>query len=164
MKIAFIILLLTATILADESPKVTPEMATLKKQYEKDLELATKPVRDRYISSLQALLRSATVRGDAANIVAIQAELATLTPAVSIGPVGFWYYANPSGKGVRELRADGTFAVKQNGPAVGKWEMDNVNLTLIYPHGSDIFPLPITPHKTVGHSTGGVEVALSKTP
>ena len=162
ISILFFVLLPLTRMPADEPTKVTPELATLKKQYERDLEQATKPVKDRYISSLQALLRSATVRGDAASIVAIQAELAALT-TTSPSVVGLWNYTGAGGaKAMRELRADGTFAVKQNGPTVGKWEMDNANLTLIYRIGSDLFPLPITPHKMVGHSTSGVEVTLSK--
>jgi hypothetical protein len=156
-----LVLLLSAAIFAQEPAKVTPELTTLKKQYERDLDEATKPVKDRYISSLQSLLRSVTLHGDAASIVAIQAELTALKGPS--GVVGLWNYTGPSGaKGMRELRADGAFAVKLNGPVIGKWEMDGANLTLIYPHGSDIFPLPITPHKMAGHSTSGAEVAMSK--
>ena len=48
----------------EPAAKTIPQLAALKQQYEKELQAATKPVRERYVESLQSLLRSTTQRGD----------------------------------------------------------------------------------------------------
>ena len=63
---------LSRTVFAQEE---TPELAQAEAQYRKDIEFATKPIRDRYLSRLDALKRQLGARGDARAAVAIQEEI-----------------------------------------------------------------------------------------
>ena len=55
----------------EESPELTQAQA----QYRKDVEFATRPIRDRYLSRLDSLKRLLGARGDARAAVAIQEEV-----------------------------------------------------------------------------------------
>lgn len=52
-----------------------PELAQAQAQYRRDMEFATKPTRDRYLSRLDSLKRQLGSRGDARGAVAIQEEV-----------------------------------------------------------------------------------------
>ena len=53
----------------------TPELKALQSQYRVDSQNALRPVRERYVGQLQALIRSFTARGNVAAAVAVQAEI-----------------------------------------------------------------------------------------
>jgi hypothetical protein len=161
----FLLLLLTvgwsAALLAQEPAKPPAELEALKHRYQQDIEAADKPVRDRYVASLQMLMRSLTAKGDLAGALVVQTELNAMKgPAALL--LGLWHYHGPAGPGVREFHANGTFAIQPGGPAHGKWEITEDKLKLIYPDGSDEFPLPINPEKMIGRSSVNVDVTMSK--
>ena len=76
--LALLILVLSECSLlaqADIAPADTPELKALQSQYRIDVQDALRPVRERYIGQLQALIRSFTARGNLAAAVAVQAEI-----------------------------------------------------------------------------------------
>ena len=52
-----------------------PDLAQARALYQKDVEFATRPIRDRYLSRLDSLKRSLGSRGDARGAVAGQEEI-----------------------------------------------------------------------------------------
>jgi hypothetical protein len=81
-------LLLTATafgmrvgpLLADEEPG---ELVQARAGYQRDVEFATRPIRDRYLGRLESLKRSLGSRGDAKGAIAVQAEIDRMKTAAS---------------------------------------------------------------------------------
>lgn len=63
---------LSREVFAEEE---NPELAQAEAQYRKDIEFATKAIRDRYLSRLDSLKRQLGARGDARAAVAIQEEI-----------------------------------------------------------------------------------------
>ena len=59
-----------------------PELTQARMLYEKDVEFATKPIRDRYFSRLESLKRTLGARGDARGAVAVQDEIDRIREAV----------------------------------------------------------------------------------
>lgn len=69
-------LLLASFSRAGSAPQEeNPDLAQAQAQYRRDMEFATKPIRDRYLSRLDALKRQLGARGDARGAVAIQEEV-----------------------------------------------------------------------------------------
>lgn len=58
------------------------ELAQARALFEKDIEFASKPIRDRYISRLESLKRSLGARGDARGAAAVQDEIDRIREAV----------------------------------------------------------------------------------
>lgn len=57
---------------AEEEP---PELAQARSVYQREVEFATRPIRDRYLSRLDALKRSLGSRGDARAAIAVEEEI-----------------------------------------------------------------------------------------
>lgn len=68
-------LLVTGLSRATIAQEENPDLVQAEAQYRKDTEFATKPIRDRYLSRLDALKRQLGARGDARAAVAIQEEI-----------------------------------------------------------------------------------------
>lgn len=65
----------TSGILAEEAPQIPPQLTTLKTRYRSDLQAAREPLRTRYVTALDALLRSTSKGGDLDAAVAVKQEL-----------------------------------------------------------------------------------------
>jgi len=112
--LALLILVLSECSLlaqADIAPADTPELKALQSQYRIDVQDALRPVRERYIGQLQALIRSFTARGNLAAAVAVQAEIDSVknSPSEEVGGgkrithreiekevIGHWTYGSPN--------------------------------------------------------------------
>ena len=82
--------LLVSASVAQVTPPIPPELNTLKIRYAADLQTARQPIRARYISSLETMLRSITKSGDLDAALAVQQELNSVngkTGTVSSGKV-----------------------------------------------------------------------------
>lgn len=73
-----LVVALTGSLCAQET--LPPEVATARTRFEADLEASAKPVRQRYVSQLEAFKRSATLRNDLKSAVAIDAEIKRVEP------------------------------------------------------------------------------------
>ena len=144
---------------SDDQPKAPPELLALKQRYEKDIEGATKTIRERYIADLQRILRSTTQKGDFGGAQAIQTELTGLsvTPAIS----GKWRFTWAGGSSEFGFKEDGTFTMK--GGKTGKWSLETDKILVKYPDGhTDTLFLPIDPKGTKGLSWVGPEFTATK--
>lgn len=74
---------------ADEVPD---DLVKLRAAFDKDVDFATRPIRDRYVSRLEALKRSLGSRGDARGAAAVQDELDRIR-VTSGGPTAFAKFA-----------------------------------------------------------------------
>jgi len=74
---------------ADEVPD---ELVKLRMTFDKDIDFATRPIRDRYVSRLEILKRSLGSRGDARGAAAVQDELDRIR-ITSGGPSAFAKFA-----------------------------------------------------------------------
>jgi hypothetical protein len=67
---------LAATFLTEVfAQEENPELAQAEAQYRKDIEFATKPIRDRYLSRLDVLKRQLGARGETRAALAVQEEM-----------------------------------------------------------------------------------------
>lgn len=62
----------TVPVMAEDEPA---ELMQARSSYQKDVEFATRPIRDRYLSRLNALKRLVGGRGDVRSAVAVQEEI-----------------------------------------------------------------------------------------
>lgn len=106
---------------ADEEP---PDLASARTTFEKDLDFATRPLRDRYLSKLDMLKRSLGSRGDARGAVAVQEEIervraTILTPRDLAKFAGTWKitYAN-NATNIFVIRPNGSVRTEDPGAAV----------------------------------------------
>jgi len=60
----------------------SPELKAVRESYEREIDFATRPIRDRYLSRLETLKRSLGARGDARGALAIQEEIDRVKTAV----------------------------------------------------------------------------------
>jgi hypothetical protein len=78
------------------------ELAQARALYQKDVEFATRPIRDRYLSRLDLLKRTLGSRGDARGAAAVQDEIDRVNdtiPDAGIAKfVGSWKITYPSGE------------------------------------------------------------------
>ena len=96
---------------SDVAPQDTPELKNLQSQYRIDVQDALRPVRERYIGQLQALVRSFTAKGNLPAAVAVQAEIDSVknSPSEDVGSgkrithkeiekevIGHWTYGAPN--------------------------------------------------------------------
>ncbi len=60
------------------------ELSEARARYEKDVEIATRPLRDRYVQALERIMKSLTLRGDLAGALMVQKEMEPFSSAVGI--------------------------------------------------------------------------------
>ena len=119
-----------AVAMAEDTPKAPPELNALKQRYQKDVESATKPIRERYLTDLKSLLRSTTQKGDFAGAIAVQNELSELSPKSEIARTlaGKWRFIWAGGTQDVTFRENGTFTTSRD--ARGKWVLQDDKLLL----------------------------------
>ena len=120
--ILLVLSMATRALRAEDEP---PELAQARAMYQKDVEFATRPIRDRYLSKLDVLKRSLGARGDARGAAAVQDEIdrlkATITGIAAIARfVGFWALDYGSGSTRKyTIRSDGTLIMSEiNGGSI----------------------------------------------
>ena len=145
--------------LAQEEAKLQgpPELSELKNHYDDETVAATQAIRDRYIASLQALLRSANDRGDSQGVLAVQKELDSVlrvgSAGVPAGLLGTWLFQTANWSGARTFKANGTLLLEGGRPAV--WRSDGQQIIITYSAGgTNVFFLPITPEGMMNGRTG----------
>lgn len=72
--------------------EVPDELVKLRATFDKDIDFATRPIRDRYVSRLETLKRSLGSRGDARGAAAVQDEVDRIR-VISGGPGAFAKFA-----------------------------------------------------------------------
>lgn len=72
VSLAFVLVSASGVSRGQEEP---PDLAQARTLYQKDVEFATRPIRDRYLSRLDVLKRSLGSRGDARGALAVQEEI-----------------------------------------------------------------------------------------
>lgn len=83
-----LLLCLQARLRAGDEPA---ELATARARYERDVEQATRPLKERYIQALEQIKRSLTFKGDLAGALAVQQEMEMLSSATNSSRlVGEW--------------------------------------------------------------------------
>ena len=143
----------------DTVEKLPPDCAALKKQYLRDTENATKPIRARYVSALQALVAAATRKGDLAGALTIQNELTHLIL------VGRWQFHSVGSTSIKELHSNGTFTTEGKSDSTGTWVLEPNGLVLRYSTGgNETFPGTLNPNGTKGHSTSNFDLTITKLP
>ena len=60
------------------------ELSEARARYEKDVEIATRPLRDRYVQALERIMKSLTLRGDLAGALMVQKEMEPFASGVGI--------------------------------------------------------------------------------
>jgi len=87
------------------------ELSEARARYEKDVEIATRPLRDRYVQALERILKSLTLRGDLAGALMVQKEMEPFASGVGIARfAGDWVCTFSSGSVHHyKIDADGTF-------------------------------------------------------
>ena len=83
-----------ASVLADEEPA---ELAQARTSYQREVESATRPLRDRYVQALERIKKSLTFKGDLAGALKVQDEMESLGLGTGLGRLaGDWVckYAN----------------------------------------------------------------------
>lgn len=89
---AAVILAFGANSSAMAAEEVPDELVKLRTAFDKDIDFATRPIRDRYLSRLEILKRSLGSRGDARGAVAVQDEVDRILGTIG-GPVTFAKFA-----------------------------------------------------------------------
>lgn len=87
------------------------ELSEARARYEKDVETATRPLRDRYVQALERIMKSLTLRGDLAGALMVQKEMEPFALGVGVARfAGDWVCTYSAGT-VHHYRieADGTF-------------------------------------------------------
>jgi hypothetical protein len=170
MKLILLLLVCLGTLLrfapaAESTPKAPPELTALKKRYDDDIESATRSIRERYLSSLHALLRSSTLRNDLAGAVAIQNEIDAIESQgrAPAGLIGTWRFRTGGWSGTRTFRQDGTVVVPDSNKAnPATWQADAKQVTITYAGGGiDTLDLPLKASGTKGRS-GRAELTATK--
>lgn len=87
------------------------ELSEARARYEKDVELAIRPLRDRYVQALERIMKSLTLRGDLAGALMVQKEMEPFASGVGIARfAGDWVCTFSSGSVHHyKIDADGTF-------------------------------------------------------
>jgi hypothetical protein len=94
----------------------SPELKLAREAYEREIDFATRPIRDRYLLRLETLKRSLGARGDARGALSIQEEIDRVKNSSGSGPgegvgrfAGVWRitYADGS-RQIFTIRADGS--------------------------------------------------------
>ncbi|MEO0018300.1 MAG: hypothetical protein RLZZ522_1583, partial [Verrucomicrobiota bacterium] len=67
--------LLSSASLAQVTPPAPPELTTLRTRYQSDLNASQKPIRSKYITALESMVRAITKSGDLDAALAVQQEL-----------------------------------------------------------------------------------------
>jgi len=107
---------------ADEVPD---DLVKMRAAFDKEVDFATRPIRDRYLSRLEALKRSIGSRGDARAALAVQEEIDRVKDLSAVATnvfLGYWIVRYDNGS-VRKLSIDATDTVtlqEENGKAVSK--------------------------------------------
>ena len=124
------------------------ELTQARALYQKDVDFALRPIRDRYLSRLDSLKRSLGSRGDARGAVAVQDEIdivkaATGEMAGAAGLVGTWKFVYSNGSTRRySIAPDGTVTYDEDGgkpvtPAkVGKLTIKGPDMLLDFQDGA----------------------------
>lgn len=105
---------------ADQEPA---ELAQTRAVYQKDIEFASRPIRERYLSKLDALKRSLGSRGDARGAAAVQDEIdrigASTLDSGTVGRfAGIWLLEyQPVGLRRYAIKPDGTVLYEENNGA-----------------------------------------------
>ena len=145
------------------------EKVTLER--ERALAAAAEPINRRYQTSLEALLKRATVTNDLDTAVRIKQVLeklsaktpATLSPAI-VSVVGPWKFRNNSDghAGSVEVNADGSYSV--DGKIIGKWEIkaDKLIVTLNEGGHQDTYELPVRSDNLEGRNRLGHALTLRR--
>ena len=134
--IAVSLYVLTAILSAQEEPADLTQARTI---YQREVELATRPIRDRYLLKLESLKKMLGSRGDIRAALAVQEEFEKFA---NIGMTferfaGVWKVAYNGGTlRTYSIAADGTFTfVEENGkrltpPLVGKLRVRGADVTI----------------------------------
>jgi len=99
-------------IFADDEPG---ELAQARAGYEKDVEFATRPIRERYVSKLEVMKRSFGGRGDVRAALAVQQEIDRLQ--ASLGGAGDFTRLAGTWKITYGNNATNVFVIRPNGMA-----------------------------------------------
>lgn len=111
-----LIIVLALSILGTSSSifaqDAVPELQQAKAQFQKEVDFTLRPVRDRYLSRLQALKRTLATRGDVRAAVAVQDEIDLITAitneaAIMAKFVGTWVQQGGTEARRYTIRADG---------------------------------------------------------
>lgn len=129
------------------SQDVPAELTQARIQYQKEIDFATRPIRDRYVSRLDSMKRSLGGRGDARGAAAVQDEIDRVVAAASeqtgaAALVGVWKVTYSNGSTRRyTVAADGTVTFDEDGgkaisPKVGKISAKGDELLLDFQDGA----------------------------
>ena len=118
---------------AQAAPKEPADLTALRSRFNAEIESAKKPIQERYIFQLQALLKALTMRGDLAGATAVQKELDLLkspsgatTPSASRFAGTKWVLT--SGTSVIEFKPGGWWKDEWRGKTYGgSWKPTSDN-------------------------------------
>ena len=137
------------------TPKTTPELAALRKKFEVEYASVRKPLLDRYVGSLQTLVRTASQKEDVVTAERIRQQI----ELVDVGPVlfGKWSFHGD----VREFRGDGSLV--KGGRQMGTWSIKGNQIVIQYTATLwDMVSLPLTPSGTNLRCSDGSHYNISK--
>lgn len=109
---------------ASGADEVSDELAKLHATFDKDIEFATRPIRDRYVSRLEGLKRSLGSRGDARGAAAVQDEIERVAasapvPATVSKLAGVWLLQyQPSGTRRYKITPEGVVKYEEGNGAL----------------------------------------------
>lgn len=142
-----------------DEPAISPEMKLRKERYQRDVEAAVKPVRERYVEDLQGMMKSETIKGHLAAAQACQAELAEVSK--KSGMPGKWHLDWGLGTQDVTFLEGGAFTTSLN--TRGKWSIEKDKVVMTYTDGhSDSLLLPIDPKGMSGKTAGGPNLRATK--
>jgi hypothetical protein len=78
-----LLLVIASHSFAQITPKETPELKSLRQQYQRDLSFAINPIQSRYISALKALQAQLARNNDLAGALAVQEEIISSTETIN---------------------------------------------------------------------------------
>jgi hypothetical protein len=106
------------------------ELSDLQSKYESDVQDAIKPIKDRYLDDLKALLQTELDKGDADAVVIVKKEIKKMEAE---SPYSGRWTSHSDGVSIIQFKSDGRWVEDWNGNTHldGHWEMDKNNGQLV---------------------------------
>lgn len=147
---------------ASASPR---EMGPLKARYAADVQVALKPIKDRYEKQLQALTKSLTTKDDLAGALAVKNEIESLSidnsTAAATAVAGYWRFGNGA---AMQIKDDGAVANPKS-PKAGRWNWTDTakrEFIIRWENHSDTLTLSDDGEKLTGISSTNVSLQVER--